>query len=232
MMKIHDNIIAEDLFLYLKREKTLILSDLHMGYEEVLNKQGILIPKFQLRDLIKKIENILKKFEIKKVIINGDLKHEFGSASFQETKDISEILNLFLNYELIVIKGNHDKIISKKFKNLKLIDYYKINNILIIHGHEIPKKEILKDIETIIIGHEHPAISFKERPYERFKCFLKGKWKNKILIVMPSLNLVTQGIDITNEKTLSPFLQNDLSNFEVFIVEDKIFKFGKLKNLK
>ena len=53
-MKLNDNIEIIDLGLYLVKEKTLILSDLHIGIEESLNKQGILIPRFQFNDLMNK----------------------------------------------------------------------------------------------------------------------------------------------------------------------------------
>ncbi|GAJ17959.1 unnamed protein product, partial [marine sediment metagenome] len=67
---------------------------------------------------------------------------------------------------------------------------------------------------------------------EVFKCFLKGKYNRKVLIVQPSFNLVTEGTDITKEKLISPFLQQELRNFECYIVADKVYRFGKLKNLR
>jgi len=48
---------------------------------------------------------------------------------------------------------------------------------------------------------------------------------------MPSFCLVTEGTDILKEKLLSPFLDQDLKNFDVFVVADKVYDFGKLKNL-
>jgi metallophosphoesterase superfamily enzyme len=79
----------------------------------------------------------------------------------------------------------------------------------------------LKGIKTIIIGHEHPAVSIHEGVRtELFKCFLKGKFKGRILIVQPSFNLVTEGTDVLKEELLSPFLQQELSDFECFIVAE------------
>ena len=112
------------------------------------------------------------------------------------------------------------------------VDYYFTGDILITHGHKIPNKNILKKAKTIVIGHEHPAISLKEDVrIEKFKCFLKGKYKRKKLIVMPSFCLATEGTDILKERLISPFLDHDLRNFEVFIVADKVYDFGKVKNL-
>ena len=102
--------------------------------------------------------------------------------------------------------------------------------MLICHGHEIPK--IPDKIKTIVIAHEHPAVGLTEGvKTEIFKCFLKGKYKKKTLIVMPSFNLVLEGSDIMKEQLLSPFL-SDVSNFQVFVASDKIYDFGLVRSLE
>ena len=118
------------------------------------------------------------------------------------------------------------EIIGKLERNLKIEERYDIDNITVIHGNYIPEK--LNKI--IIIGHEHPAISFPDRPDERYKCFLKGKYKNHDLLVTPSFSFLSQGTDIKRENLLSPFLQQSLKDFEIYVVEDKVYKFGKLTN--
>jgi len=232
-MHISKNISIIDLALYFEEEKVLVLSDLHIGYEEYLNKQGVLVPRFQLEDLAKKINNILDRVDAPKIIINGDIKHEFGTISKQEWQDTIKILDMFNGKEVILIKGNHDAILGPiaEKKNIEIKDHYKIGDVYICHGDKIPDDEDFKKSKIIIIGHEHAAVSFKERADEKYKCFLKGKWKNKLLLAMPSMNLVTQGTDVTREKLLSPFLQKNIDDFEVFVVENKTYNFGKLKDL-
>lgn len=228
-----------DLGLLIKQEKILVFADFHIGYEEALNKQGILVPKFQFRDVIKRLGKIfseLKKIKIEKIIINGDIKHEFGRISEQEWRETLRLLDFMARQckEIILVKGNHDTIIGPiaKKKKVSVVDYYFAGDVLITHGHKIPNKNILKKAKTIVIGHEHPAISLREDiRTEKFKCFLKGRWKRKSLIVMPSFCLATEGNDVLSEKLLSPFLDQDISNFEVFVVADKVYDFGKLKNL-
>jgi len=106
-----------------------------------------------------------------------------------------------------------------------------LGKYLILHGEEIPK-EVPKEVKTIIIGHEHPAVSIRDEiRTEKFKCFLVGKWKGKNLVSMPAFNPVVEGTDVQKEKLLSPFLKQDLSNFTVYVVADKIYRFGKLKNI-
>jgi len=237
-MEIVKNIDMIDLCLYLKKEKILILADTHIGYEEALNKQGVLIPRFQFKEIIERLEKVLKKTaKLHKIIINGDIKHEFGTISEQEWRHTLRLLDFLSRHcdEIILIKGNHDTILGPiaKKRNIKILDTYKINDILIIHGHKIIDKGELKGIKTVIIGHEHPAVSVHEGArQELFKCFLKGKWEKYTLIVQPSFNLVTEGTDVAKEELLSPFLQQDLSEFHVYIVADKLYDFGRLKKLE
>ena len=263
-MKITQNIEIVDLALYFGF--TLVIADLHIGYEEALNRQGFLVPRTQFEEIVKRIENIfniLKGKKLKSIVINGDLKQEFGMISEQEWRNALKFLDLLAKHcdEVILVKGNHDtmlKPIANK-RNVKVLDYLiidsmeKHNNkkipilkkmlkntqksknqkILIIHGDKIPSKELMKGISTIVIGHEHPAVSIKEGArIEQFKCFLKGKYNGKTLIVQPSFNTLIEGTNILRDNIHSPFLKHDLDNFEVFAVEDKVYDFGKLKKLR
>ena len=87
-MLISPGIEIVDLGLFFSKEKVLVISDIHVGYEEYLNKLGVLVPRFQFQELVKKLENIFKKTgKLEKIIVNGDLKHEFGTISEQEWRE-------------------------------------------------------------------------------------------------------------------------------------------------
>jgi putative SbcD/Mre11-related phosphoesterase len=220
-----------DLCLFFRKEKILVLADPHIGYEESLNKQGVLIPRFQFKEIIERLGKILAKTGmLSKIIINGDVKHEFGRISEQEWRHTLMLLDFLKKHcsKIILIKGNHDTILGPiaKKRDLRVEDSITVGDRLIIHGDRLVETKC----RTIIIGHEHPAISIHEGArVELFKCFLKGKWKGKTLIVMPSFNLVSEGTDVTKEKVLSPFLQGDLGDFECFAVGDEVYNFGKIK---
>ena len=226
-MKILPKIEIVDLAL--KYKDILIIGDLHLGYEESLLKQGYLIPFSQLKKTIEILKKIIQKAKPKTIIINGDIKEEFGTITRQEWKETIALIDFIeKSAKLILIKGNHDMIIEPlaRKKSIEVKKRFDIDNITIIHGDQL-----VKDLnKTIIISHEHPAISFKERPDEKYKCFLLGKYRSKNLIVLPSFNPLTPGSDITKEEFLSPYLKN-INNFEVLVVQDKVYKFGKLKNL-
>lgn len=243
---LNDEISLVDLGIYLKKSKTLVISDIHIGIEETLNSKGILIPRMHFKDQLKKIAEILKKIDCIKVIINGDLKHEFGKISETEWRNTLKFIDALGNREILLIKGNHDKSILPILKKRKVIRVEELilENILITHGDVINKHSDDSNIKLIIIGHEHPAILIKDLiRNELFKCYVIGEYtgkkmdkenkkdiKPKQIIVQPSFNLLNIGTDITNEKMLSPYLSN-LNDFNVYVVDDDIYDFGKVRKL-
>lgn len=231
-MEILDNIEIVDLCLYLRKEKTLVIGDMHIGLEESLQKQGFFIPRFDIQEVIKRLKNIFSKVDVKKIILIGDVKHEFGTISDQEWRDTLKVLDFLLEKcEVILIKGNHDTIlepISKK-RSVEIVEKHKLNDILFTHGDKLVNED--KEPKIIVIGHEHPAVSFKSRPEEKFKCFLLGKYKKSKIIVIPSFNFLTEGSDVTKEKTLSPYIKN-IKNFKVYVAEDEARDFGLVKDLE
>ncbi|MBT7928279.1 metallophosphoesterase [Candidatus Woesearchaeota archaeon] len=255
-MQITKNIEIIDLCLFLTKSKTLIIPDVHIGYEEALNKKGILIPRTQFVEIMKNIEKIIKQIKkkfkrINKIVIMGDLKHEFGIISETEWRQTLRFLDFLIKYcqNITLIRGNHDKILGPiaKKRELNIEEHVIIDDVYLTHGHQLPKsklkaeKQLLKTIKTIIIGHEHAAITLRDGPrVEKFKCFLKGKWKpeKKLLtksfdlIVMPSFNPIIEGTDVLKEALLSPFLKKaNIKTFETFIVGDKVYNFGKISRI-
>ncbi len=224
--------------LALKINNYLIISDLHLGYEQSLNAEGIMVPKFQYPHIVNRLNEIKLKSSCNKIIVNGDLKHEFGQISHQEWNETLKFLDYLKNNfeEIILIKGNHDnftKFIADKM-DLLVYENYSIDNTLITHGDKIPTNLNDFDVENIVIGHEHPSIGLRSgERIEKIKCYLKGKYKDWNLIVMPSFNFVTEGSDILQEKPLSPFLKKiNMLELEVYGIEDfEVFNFGKVKNI-
>jgi len=226
------------LALFLEREKTLVFSDTHLGYEECLNKKGIMVPKFQYKDIIEHLEEILRHCKPERIVINGDLKHEFGFISEQEWNEVLRFLDFLKEYEVILVKGNHDNIIGPIAgrKNVSVVTDYQTGDFLITHGNKIPDDRKLgtgnREPKTIIIGHEHPALGLREEgQFEKVKCFLTGRWQGKNLVVLPSLNFITEGVDILQERLLSPLLE-DISEFKAYCIEkNEILYFGKISGL-
>ncbi len=232
--EIDDGIYIIDLCLYIDEHDVLVVGDAHLGYEESLAKQGVLIPKFQFKEIKERMEEIIELTNPSKVIIVGDLKHEFGTISEEEWRDTLEFIDMLQEKgELVLIKGNHDTILKPiaEKRNVDIRETYRLGKYYFCHGHEIPEDLELEKSEVIVIGHEHPALGLKDGArVETYKCFLKGRYRDSQVIVLPSLSSLPEGTDVTKEEVQSPFLKN-ISQFEAFVVEDTVYEFGKLEKM-
>lgn len=229
-MEIMDGIEIKGLALLIEKE-ILVISDIHVGVEEQIRSEGIIVPINQFRDVFLGIKELMK-LKPRIVVINGDLKQEFGKISNQEWRDTLKIIDLISQNcgKTILIKGNHDKTLGPiaRKRNIEIVEKYFYKDIVFVHGD----KEInVEDAKTIIIGHVHPSLVLRERGrIERYKCFMKGRYKNKNLIVMPAFSLIKNGMDILSQEFKSPYVKN-LRSFDIFAVGDKVYPFGKVKDI-
>ncbi|HDG64254.1 MAG TPA: metallophosphoesterase [Thermococcus sp.] len=204
---------------------SIVIADLHIGYEESMAKEGVYLPKV-FKQMLDSIVALLREERPKRLIINGDLKHSFIPLRREkfELKAFFEHTLPFVE-EVIVVRGNHDVGISwVRELGVEIVDEIDIKGWKIVHGHK------LVEGEKFIIGHEHPAIRLRDEVGALIKVpiFLVGE----TLIVLPAFSPWAYGNDVLRE-IVSPFLKHiKLSSFEVFVpLEKELLSFGKLGDL-
>jgi len=230
-----------DKALWFPVEKILCISDLHIGYENSLNSAGVFLPRFQFEQILSDLKRIFEKTgKVKEVIINGDLKHEFGRISEQEWNETLKVLRFLQenSEKIVIVKGNHDKSLEPIVRRMEieLEDFYVRGNTCFSHGERLIPECFDRKIERIVLGHRHPAVSIADKyKEERYKCFLVGKYRKKEVVILPSFFPLIEGSDIVNSDSDLLFIPEEkLRNFDVYVVGDKleVLKFGKLRDLK
>ena len=241
-------ILDNTLLINDKENKILVISDLHIGIEEAILKQG-LAPRVQVHEIITNLNKIFdslnkQNIQLDKIIILGDLKHEHGKISDEEWRETLHFLDVISKKakEIILIKGNHDNILGPIAYKRDLIiqPYYQYKDILFMHGHKEYKNAFKGDFKTLILGHLHPSITLTdEYKKEKYKCFLLGKWKRKQTYILPSFNPISTGYDLTkhhenykNGKYYFIIPEKKFKSFNVIICsKGNAYDFGKLKKL-
>ncbi|AEC52800.1 hypothetical protein PNA2_1886 [Pyrococcus sp. NA2] len=203
--------------------KTLVIADIHIGFEEVALKEGVYIPKL-LTEVIDTVKSEISRMNAERLVINGDLKHSFTplKREFFEVgtflKEISEVVS-----EIVLVKGNHDTGIEwiRRY-GVEIVDSLEIGKWTITHGHR------LVEGENFIIGHEHPSIRLRDEVGAVIKVpvFLKGE----NVIVLPAFSPWAYGNDLTINNPISPILQGkDIWGMEVVVsTGEEVLNFGKL----
>ena len=149
------------------KEKNIILSDIHLGYELELVEAGISIPS-QTERFKEMLLRVIEETKPDRLIILGDLKHTIPKISSKEWIDISSFLREFEKSveTLLIIPGNHDGKISYLSSPKTIISSSrgiiigKKEKIGLFHGHTWPSPKLF-EAKMWVIGHNHPTIQFR-----------------------------------------------------------------------
>jgi len=214
--------------LYIREIETVVIADLHLGYEGIMAEQGIFIPKTQFtkqREMLNKIAHMRKA---ERIVINGDVKHEFSETSYHEFREVSELFELLKRCfkEVHVVKGNHDNFIIyvTRRHGVALHEELTLGKYHFFHGHRMPHEA---EAEFWVMGHEHPAIALFDEigVKEKVKCFLYGSARGKKLVVMPAFSPLAYGSEVNampKSELLSPFLRSiDVDALNVVAVSEE-----------
>lgn len=191
--------------IFWEAEKTLILSDLHVGKSAHFRKHGIPVSSEILTDDLKNLEDLIHHFQPEKVMIVGDLFHAGYNSDLELFKDWRQQFNQ--NFTLI--RGNHDKLKCEIYENLGIDcedDF--VENIPFTFIHH-PKK--IEENKFYISGHIHPGFVLRTRNESlKLPCFGVSSHQ----IVLPAFSKFT-GLDTKS-------LQGNFSN--IVFTEGTIFE--------
>lgn len=222
------------------RSRTLVIGDLHFGYEEVLNRAGVYVSRQMFGEMMKDMEAIFSRVgSVERVVLLGDVKHDFGTIVRQEWKELRAFFTYLEKYcrEIIVVQGNHDMLLGpvvRDIPRLTLTDFYLVDGICFAHGDVAFPRMNEGDITTWILGHGHPAILLREGvKQEKYKCFFVGMYTGKKVIIVPSFFSPTEGSD-PRQNDLGMAWPFAYEKFQVKVVGEDldVLDFGKLGNLE
>ena len=221
-----------------EKRKILAVGDLHLGYEEALERGGTFVGRGLFTEMLKEIREILENAgKIDEIVLLGDVKHEFGRVLKQESGDFGKLVNFLEERtgKIVVVKGNHDKIIEQiGLRKVEVKEKYIAGCVCFVHGDKDFKEMHDREIKYWIMGHGHPAVVLKEGvKEEKYKCFLEGEYEGKKVIILPSFLEYIEGSD-PREFDLGMAWNFSLRRFRVRIIDKglRVYDFGELQNLK
>ena len=86
--------ITSDRCLVLSEGPTVVLGDLHLGYERALEQEGMYIPRINTDSICDALNDILCRYEPSRVVLLGDVKHDFKRSGFEEKREVRRIVTL------------------------------------------------------------------------------------------------------------------------------------------
>lgn len=148
-----------------EKTRTLVIVDLHIGWEIALSERGIHVPT-QTPRLLQKLENLIENYKPERLLILGDVKHTVAKAETSEWHDIPDFFNELKTHveEIQIIRGNHDGNLEPLLpEDIKILPSsgIVIGDVGLFHGHRWPSPTLLK-CKTLVMGHVHPVIAFRD----------------------------------------------------------------------
>ncbi len=180
----------------IKGESSIVVSDIHLGFELELLFSGVYIPD-QTEKLALRVSSLGKSTGVRRLVVNGDLKHSIGisSASLERVNRFIEFVKGQFD-EILVIKGNHDGGITE-FSGVRVVDGRgtPLDDVWVFHGHATPPEESSR-YKIGLMGHVHPTIrvrGFPEPVWVLAETTCSGL-PPKVLIMPPFNELTGYGI--------------------------------------
>ena len=163
-------------------QKTVILSDLHLGKGMHFRKAGLPIPLIShQRDFTQLIE-LLKTPNLEKVIFLGDLFHSSYNSDWEL---LGEVLKDYQHLEFILVKGNHDILHQQHYARFG----FKVVDVLHLGAFVFSHEPLENPTAYNIYGHIHPGVRLqgKGRQSLRLPCF----FFSQNYAVLPSFGKLT-----------------------------------------
>ncbi len=220
-------------------KKSLIVTDIHIGFENTLASNEIFIGKNStINETIQELLEIIDKEKPDSVILLGDVKSSIKSISRNEWDEVPMFFKkISEKCDVTLVPGNHDANIQKLVPdNISMISSTGMvdENILLTHGHTMPS-ENFSHVDKIIMGHIHPVF-FQEdsvingqRVWISMKTEKENIFPNKSgeleIIVIPSFNKYFYATHRKKyKKSISPIINKikSISNARIVTLDGTI----------
>ena len=176
--------ISKDGILFWFDKQIAIISDLHLEKGSSFGKTGQFIPPYDSEETFTKLLNILKNYNIIKVLLLGDTFHDKNALSRMSERALILYETFVKKYEVIFVLGNHENNIVSS--NINFINEYVLDGIHFVH--QASKKHVYQ-----ISGHYHPVATIRKGSNKiTGKCFIHQKYD----LILPSFGVYTGGLNI------------------------------------
>ena len=185
--------------LYWEEEKTLIVTDLHIGKVGHFRKAGIAIPRLLEQEDLAVLSDLIHSLRPAKLIFLGDLFHSEHNGDWNWLVLWRE---LFTDLEITLVKGNHDILHEDYYleAGFKLTEKLTVAPFEFVHE---PADMSAGAQAYSISGHVHPAVKLrgKGRQSLTLPCFYFGQQQ----AILPAFGRFTGCCCLSNIQNASVF---------------------------
>jgi DNA ligase-associated metallophosphoesterase len=162
-------------------QRTLLVADLHLDKGASFARRGILLPPYDTRATLERLDSVLDRLRPDRVIALGDSFHDAAASSLLDPADRVRLNALVARQDWVWVTGNHDP-------NAEGVAELNLDGIALRH-------EAVAGASFEISGHYHPKarLSVHGRMVAR-PCFMASTAR----LILPAFGAYTGGLDVTD----------------------------------
>ena len=175
--------------LWLTASRVLIAADLHMEKGSSYAARGQLLPPYDTRDTLGRLEAEIDRREPATTVLLGDSFHDGKAEGRLHASDIARIEALAARTALVWVVGNHDAD-GPRFLSGEVRDTMNVDGLDLVH------EPSPRPVGGELAGHLHPAS--KVRGYARAvraRCFLTDGER----MILPAFGAYAGGLNVRDQ---------------------------------
>ncbi len=181
--------------LWWPKEEMLAFADLHFEKGSSYARRGQMLPPYDTRATLARIETIIHRLAPARVIALGDSFHDPAAAERLDEEERGRLARLTADVEWIWIAGNHDPLPPKGLGG-RLAEEVAIGGLVFRHE---PRE---MNVRGEVAGHLHPCATVTRRGRSlRRRCFASDGAR----LLMPAFGAYAGGLDIRHRAVRSLF---------------------------
>ncbi len=175
--------------LYWEAEDTLLVADLHLEKGAGYAARGMLLPPYDTRSTLSRLDKIIAQVNPSRVVALGDSFHRSEAADNLVEDDFALLSELQQGRDWFWICGNHDPHLPESVGGT-------ICATLSIGGVVLRHKPSGENAALEIVGHLHPVARISRRgTVVRRRCFATDGRR----LVMPAFGAYAGGLNVLHE---------------------------------
>jgi len=181
--------------LYWPAEQTLVFADLHFEKGSAYAPSGQMLPPYDTRATLSRMEELIHRHAPARVIALGDSFHDHDAAGRLDEHERAVLMRLGGSAEWIWIAGNHDPA-PPSWLGGRVCEEIAIGDLVFRHEPSpVPSR-------GEIAGHLHPCKSLVRRGRSlRRRCFASDRSR----LVMPAFGAYAGGLDVRDDAVRTLF---------------------------
>lgn len=171
---------------WLAEERLLVVADLHLEKGSAFAARGIVLPPYDTRATLARLEALIAKLKPQTLVALGDSFHDGEAEHRMDSDDAVRLSRLSRSLDWVWIAGNHDPVPPRAFGGV-VREELRVGSLTFRH------EPLAAPATGEIAGHLHPCAAVRVRGRRlRRRCFASDGTR----MIMPAFGAYAGGLNV------------------------------------